>query len=64
MFRNESAKKKKKRDTKKKPKKNLKTRKTLDGSFNRQKAAKKTANRPVLDGVSIFDLIMPWRLEL
>jgi hypothetical protein len=55
---------KKKRDLKRKTKKSLKTRKNFDEALNRSRTAKKPANRPVLDGVSIFDLIMPWRVEL
>ena len=31
---------------------------------NKSKPVKKTGNRPVLDGVSVFDLIMPWKKDI
>lgn len=59
IFRNEG--KTRKRDKKRKYKNSKKGRFTrIDGAAI-HKPPKRTGSRPVLDGVSIFDLIIPWK---
>ena len=61
-FRTENAKNKKKRSLKRKNKKIGKNMKEKLKSFE-QKKTKVHVNRPLLEGVSIFDLIIPWRVN-
>jgi hypothetical protein len=59
-FRND--KKAKKRDLKRKYKAKKNRFQKID-KFDSSKPIKRTGTRPVLDGVSIFDLIIPWKAE-
>jgi hypothetical protein len=52
---------KKKRDLKRKNKKTLKSQK--EKVYNPYKPIKRNGNKPILDGVSIFELIIPWKAE-
>lgn len=61
FFRNEPKNRKKKRDLKRKYKKTSRTMKSKP--FGTTTTSKRTANRPLLEGVSIFELIMPWKAE-
>lgn len=60
FFRNEPKTKKKKRDIKRKFKKSQQVIKTkIYGGV----PPKRSGTRPLLEGVSIFELIMPWQAE-
>ena len=60
FFRHEPKRCKKKREVKRKFKKSVKTMKSKPYVTA---AAKRNGGKPLLDGVSIFELIMPWKAD-
>jgi hypothetical protein len=61
-YRLANSKKTKKRDIKRKGKRSLKSSKSRMTAQIKQKVVKRNGGKPILDGVSVYDLIMPWKL--